>query len=582
MIHVENLSYWYPRSKFPTLKNISFHVEPGELVLVTGPSGSGKSTLLHCLKGLIPKLYGGKLEGKIAISGEDIRNLSVAEIARRIGLVMQDPESQFCNLFIRDEVAFGVENLKIEPGICSQRVAESLEAVGLGQFADRTVIEISGGEKQKVAIASVLSMGVPGLLLDEPTANLDAKSGREVLQFISRLRQEGKTILLVQHELDEMIHLADKLLLLQGGSVIDYGKPRELLQKYEYKLTTDHSIGLPQIVHAALNTKKWFSFEKLPLSVAEFVSFTISPPPRAMAVADHHREYTRESPPAIVEAEHIQFSYPNSNTNAIQDISLEVREGEVVAILGNNGSGKSTLARLLVGLLPPKSGTVKLGGRDITGLRRHEIHRLTGYVFQYPEQQFLTQSVAKEIAYGLEVQQRPPDEINHIVGETIESLRLSGAENRHPFTLSGGEKRRLSVATMLVLEPKLLILDEPTYGLDEGNLLHMIHFLFDQLQKKGVTILIITHDLRLVAEYAQRAVVLHEGKKLFSGTPAELFNQDSLMKQAELIPPPISELVQALRQKGYAIPASTITLDRFGQAVEDLFADIAMQPKGEG
>ena len=580
MIHVENLSYWYPQNKSPALKNISFRVEPGELILITGPSGSGKSTLLHCLKGLIPKLYGGKLDGKIDIDGEDISYLSVAEIAKRIGLVMQDPESQFCNLFVRDEVAFGVENLKIDSKVCAQRVTQTLDAVGLSQFADRAVTEISGGEKQKVAIASVLAMGVPVLLLDEPTANLDAKSGRDVLQFIDRLRQEGKTLALVQHELDEMIHVADKLLIMQDGMVVDYGVPRELLQKFEYKLTSDHYIGLPQIVHAALNTQRWFSFENLPLSVAEFVSFTQVAPPEVATESAGYRDHTLETSEAIVEAKNIQFSYPNSKTIAIKDISLTVHAGEVVAILGKNGSGKSTLARLMVGLLYPKSGKIKLDGKDVATLTRHEIHSLTGYVFQYPEQQFLTQSVAKEIAYGLEVQQRPANEISQVVDETIRSLRLAGAENRHPFALSGGEKRRLSVATMLVLEPKLLILDEPTYGLDEGNLLNMIHFLFDQLQKKGATIVFITHDLRLVAEYAQRVIVLHEGVKRYDGKPAELFNQDGLMEHAELIPPPISELVHALQKKGYALPASTITLDQFSQAVRDLFADVAIQPRG--
>jgi energy-coupling factor transporter ATP-binding protein EcfA2 len=580
MIHVENLSYWYPQNKSPALKNISFRVEPGELILITGPSGSGKSTLLHCLKGLIPKLYGGKLDGKIDIDGEDISYLSVAEIAKRIGLVMQDPESQFCNLFVRDEVAFGVENLKIDSKVCAQRVTQTLDAVGLSQFADRAVTEISGGEKQKVAIASVLAMGVPVLLLDEPTANLDAKSGRDVLQFIDRLRQEGKTLALVQHELDEMIHVADKLLIMQDGMLVDYGVPRELLQKFEYKLTSDHYIGLPQIVHAALNTQRWFSFENLPLSVAEFVSFAQVAPPEVATVLAGYRDHTLETSEVIVEAKNIQFSYPNSKTNAIKDISLTVHAGEVVAILGKNGSGKSTLARLMVGLLYPKSGKIKLDGKDVATLTRHEIHSLTGYVFQYPEQQFLTQSVAKEIAYGLEVQQRPANEISQVVDETIRSLRLTGAENRHPFALSGGEKRRLSVATMLVLEPKLLILDEPTYGLDEGNLLNMIHFLFDQLQKKGVTIVFITHDLRLVAEYAQRVIVLHDGVKRYDGKPAELFNQDGLMEHAELIPPPISELVHALQKKGYALPASTITLDQFSQAVGDLFADVAIQPRG--
>jgi energy-coupling factor transport system ATP-binding protein len=215
---------------------------------------------------------------------------------------------------------------------------------------------------------------------------------------------------------------------------------------------------------------------------------------------------------------------------------------------------------------------VKLHGQDVHRLKKHQIHNLTGYVFQYPEHQFLAQTVAKEIAYGLEVQQQPEEKIHKIVSETIVSLRLSGAEQRHPFSLSGGEKRRLSVATMLVLEPQLLILDEPTYGLDEGNLLNMVRFLFEQLRKKGVTILFITHDLRLVAEHADRAVVLHDGKLTFDGPPTQLFNDTELMEQAELVPPPIVELVQALERRGIFLPQHPVTLDQFAEAVERAFA----------
>ncbi len=572
MIRVENLSYWYPKTETPALQDIHFHVQPGELVLVTGQSGSGKSTLLHCLKGLIPHMYGGNIQGKIIVNGQDISQLSVVEISKHVGLVMQDPESQFCNLFVRDEVAFGLENMKLDPAVCIRRTADALVAVNLQHCADRTVIELSGGEKQRVAIATILAMEVPILLLDEPTANLDSKSGREIIQFVSKLRESGKTILLIQHELDEAIHLVDKLLLLEGCTILDFGHPREIIEKYGSHLTSEHHIGLPQIAHAALRTHRWFSFDRLPLSAAEFATYVRHVPVGQVVVPIESQADTTNGSLPMVEAEEVHYAYPHTKKEAVKGISLKVRPSEVTAILGKNGSGKSTLARILVGLLEPQIGKVKLHGQDVHRLKKHQIHNLTGYVFQYPEHQFLAQTVAKEIAYGLEVQQQPEEKIHKIVSETIVSLRLSGAEQRHPFSLSGGEKRRLSVATMLVLEPQLLILDEPTYGLDEGNLLNMVRFLFEQLRKKGVTILFITHDLRLVAEHADRAVVLHDGKLTFDGPPTQLFNDTELMEQAELVPPPIVELVQALERRGIFLPQHPVTLDQFAEAVEMAFA----------
>jgi energy-coupling factor transport system ATP-binding protein len=576
MIALENLTYRYPYAESPTLQGVTVTIQPGELVLLTGHSGSGKSTLLYCLKGLIPQLYGGKLTGSVTVGGEDFSALSVSEIAKRVGLVMQDPESQFCNLFVRDEVAFGVENLKLEPALCASSVQSALEAVGLSHMADRQVIELSGGEKQKVAIACVLAMNVPVILLDEPAANLDAKSGREILQFISTLRDSGKTILLVQHELDEMIHRADKLMILERGSLLDFGPPRTLIEKYADKLTSEHQIGLPQIAAAALRVGAWVSFPSLPLTADEFAS-KIQPPPGAKAAP---AEPLQDGKPAasgqpLVAAEHVSFTYARAKHAAVHDVSVEVRPGEVIAITGKNGSGKSTLARLLAGLLMPKGGIVTIQGTNIKRLSQFEIHRQTGYVFQYPEHQFLANDVESEISYGLEVQGIPEAKRKQIVADAIQSLKLSGLEGRHPFALSGGEKRRLSVATMLVLRLKLLILDEPTYGLDEGNLINLVRFIFDELRAQGITILFITHDMRLVAEHAERVLVMSEGRLMFDGAPSSLFADQALLDRSELLAPPIVELARTLAAKGIPVPPRTTTLDQMTRAFGELYGPAA-------
>ncbi len=560
MIAVRGLKYWYPEAEEPTLDGIDLVVEQGQLVAITGRSGCGKSTLLLCLKGLLPKLYGGRLEGVIQINGRDIAPLSVSELSSLVGLVMQDPDTQLCNLFVKDEVAFGVENLCVPREQCLQQVRHAMGVMALNGLADRQVHQLSGGEKQRVAIASVLAMAPPVLLLDEPTANLDSKSGREILQRIARLKELGHTLLIVQHDLDEIVNRADRLLVLDRGRVVAFDAPREVFTHFGERLTEDFGIGLPQIVSVALRTRSQFHFRRLPLTPREFsdevkVQCTSSPSPLCLAGSTQ----SKEAQETIIEVRQASFTYPGADRPAVRNATFSIRKGEVVAIVGKNGSGKSTLARLIVGLLKPNSGAVHVIGQETDKKRAPLVYKSMGYVFQYPEHQFLTDTVEREIAYGLEVQRRSAEEIRTLVEEVMRLLRLEVVAGRHPFNLSGGEKRRLSVATMMVIEPTLLILDEPTYGLDEGNLINLLGFLFERLRERNITIVFITHDMRLVAEYAQRVLVMSEGEILFDGQPAVLFMSPEMMQRAELIPPPVVELVSQLRQQNLPLPQETIT-----------------------
>jgi energy-coupling factor transport system ATP-binding protein len=425
---------------------------------------------------------------------------------------------------------------------------------------DRPVYQLSGGQKQRVAIASVLAMNPPILLLDEPTANLDGKAGRDILQLIRQLQQSGRTILLVQHELDEAIHLADKLLIFDAGRIVAFGPPQDVLEQYGEQLVVKFGVGLPQVAAAALQLKDIVQFESLPLSIAEFAP-AVSPP-----VLEFPRSEVKPGTPPqphLIKVDELSYRYAGTGQPVLSNVSFSIPEGEVVAIVGKNGSGKSTLARLLVGLLKPSYGNIYLSGQSLKRLSRYEIHRSTGYVFQYPESQFLTDTVAKEIAYGLEVQQRPDSEISKIVEETLQLLGLEPFAEYHPFRLSGGEKRRLSVATMMVLEPRLLILDEPTYGLDEGNLANLIGYLFNRLREQGITIVFITHNMTLVAEQAQRVLVMQSGELVFDGTPATLFEDHELLSSAELLLPPIVELSARLRKQDWPISTDVITLNQF-------------------
>jgi len=573
ILSVRNLSYWYPDATEPTIRDISLEVQPGELVLLSGRSGCGKSTFLNCLKGLLPKLYGGRLEGQIEINGRDIFPLSVSSMATEVGLVMQDPDSQMCNLFVKDEVAFGIENLLVPREQCVLQVQQALDETNLSGLADRQVYQLSGGQKQRLAIASVLAMKTPLILLDEPAANLDNKSGREILQLVASLRSSGRTIILVQHELDEMADLADRLLILDKGEFIICEAPRTVFEHYGEHLTSDYGIGLPQVVSTALKTRSKFPFKELPLSPREFAAGIVNvwgaaaPAPQALPPTALPPPNQR---PNIIEAEKITYTYPGMKIPAVLDATFSIPEGEVVALIGKNGSGKSTLARLLVGLLKQSTGNIRLEGKDLRRLSSHDVHGSTGYVFQYPEHQFLADSVEKEISYGLEVQCREKSEIDRLVSEIMKLLRLEYVAHRHPFSLSGGEKRRLSVATMMVIEPKLLILDEPTYGLDEGNLINLLGFLFARLRERGITIVFITHDLRLVAEYAERVLVMSEGRLIFEGKPSTMFCNSDMMNNAELLPPPVVETCAQLRDYGWPLPLEIATQEQFLNCLRSL------------
>jgi energy-coupling factor transport system ATP-binding protein len=578
MISIRNLSYWYPDAPQATLQDINLEIKAGELVLVTGRSGCGKSTFLHCLKGLVPELYGGKLQGSIEVNGRPVAQLSVADLAPHVGLVMQDPETQLCNLYVRDEVAFGVENLLVPAQECSERVKRALEDVELAHLADWQVYQLSGGQKQRVAIASVLAMDPPILLLDEPTANLDSKAGREILQLVIQLKQSGRTILLVQHELDEITGQADKLLIFEGGQVAAFGSPQDILEHYGEQLTSKFGIGLPQVAATALHLKNVIQFEHLPLSRHEFVSVVpplVSHLPAPETISPSLPHLSGQS--SLIEVKGVSYTYAGTTQPAVQDLSFSIQAGEVVAIVGKNGSGKSTLARLLVGLLKPTAGNIYLSGQNLRHLSQYDIHRSTGYVFQYPESQFLADTVTKEIAYGLEVQQHPKAKISKIVSETLQLLGLEHLAEAHPFNLSGGEKRRLSVATMMVLEPRLLILDEPTYGLDEGNLVNLIDFLFTRLREQGITIVFITHNMTLVAEQAQRVLVMSEGRLAFAGPPAAFFKDVDLLSTVEIIPPPVVELAAQLREQGWSINPKAVTV---GQLVDQLRTHINLAMAG--
>ena len=563
VVVVENLRYSYPETNISTLNNISFCVDDGDFVIVIGPSGSGKSTLLQTLNGIIPKLKGGKIDGSVVIKGLDVSQFDVNEISEHVGMVFQDPESQLTSVFVKDEVAFGLENLNYDKEQIMKRFDSAMRYVGLEFEGDRYVYEMSGGQQQRLAIASVLATDSKIIVMDDPTANLDPVGTAEVLGVIKALREEGRTVICATHWLDEFIHLATKLLVINEGELVAYGKPRDVLRNYGQILADELGIWMPQLFEVDIACQKampeLFDNEVV-LTVEEVLDkySDINFDSKLFKPLVCHDDLTNKK---IVELNGLGFIYPDG-TRALEGLNFSVDKGCLTGILGPNGSGKSTLASIMVGLKKPTEGDLMLLGEPIKDMKIDEITRQVGFVFQNPEHQFVCDTVREEIKYSLEVLDICEQDIELVIDEMLELLKLEHLEQRHPFGLSGGEKRRLSVAVMLVSHPELLILDEPTYGQDRSHVRNIMDLVNQQLEK-GVSIIIITHDMRLIEEYVNQVVVLRKGHHIYDGRPEDLFDSLGEDFDVTLRATPLARLIRRLILNGKDIHHDTRTVDQF-------------------
>ncbi len=574
-IAVDGLTFRYRGRKEPCLRDLSFVVPAGETVLVLGPSGGGKSTLAFCLNGMIPHGIDGELSGTVHIHGRDTRARPLAATAREVGIVFQDPETQFCTLRVDDEIAFGLENLGVPRAQMPERIAAAMEAAGLGCKPDTRIDHLSGGNKQRLALACVLAMQPSVLVFDEPTSNLDPAGAVEVFAALRRLKIRGEhTMIVVEHRLDGLMDLIDRVIVLgPDGSLIDDGAPRRVLSDQAVRLERE-GIWIPQVCELAAQLKvRGIELARYPLTVDEaMVELGTSPPAPPLGRAgrlsgevgrvswQHHPGLPSRAAIAPIEPplpsqgrgggrgsltfNHLSYRY-GKGPWVLRDVSLTVQAGDFCAIVGPNGAGKSTLAQHLIATLRPPRGTVFLGDRDVRDLSATELASTVGYVFQNPEHQFVARTVFDELAFGLRLRRVPEPDIRAKVEALLAEFGLARLALANPFQLSHGEKRRLSVATMLILEQHVLVLDEPTFGQDRRNA-EMLLSICEQLHRNGRTILMITHDMRLVAEHARTVVVLVDGKVVYRGEPQGLFADAALMRRAQLAPPPMVELRRRL------------------------------------
>jgi energy-coupling factor transport system ATP-binding protein len=556
-VSIEGLGYRYRGQQKPALQGVDLEVAEGEFLVVMGPSGAGKSTLCVSLSGLIPHFFRGNMEGEVRVGGRSTSEDRAGEFAREVGLVFQDFEAQLFSTNVALEVAFGPENFAVEREEMIGRIERVLGQMRLTGFEDRTPATLSVGQKQRLAIASVLAIEPRILCLDEPTTELDPFGKLGIFEIAEDLKdRDNVTLIVVEHETEETLE-ADRIVVLRDGDIVADRPAREVLRDVE--LLEESSVMPLQVTRFFHEMGLWQG--QLPLTpeegVAEFRKrkWHLSPERhRKLVRADEEREGDYGEP--VIEAEGLTHRYPNGVV-ALQRVDLTVRKGEFLAILGQNGSGKTTLVKHLNGLLKPTEGTVRVAEDETAeqGLRR--LGRSVGYVFQNPDHQIFSDTVHDEVAFGPRIRGMDEGEIQERIEESLAAVGMEGRGAEDPFGLIRGERQRLAVASVLAVRPEVLILDEPTTGLDYAEQRSLMD-LVKSLNEAGSTIIAVTHTMWLVAEYAHRAVVVKEGRIALQGTVREVFAEEDELRDASLRPPHIVTFSSAL---GYPVLSVEEMLD---------------------
>jgi len=512
-IIIDNLSFKYRIREELALKNISFEVQQGEMLLIAGASGCGKTTLARCINGLIPRSYKGELSGTVQLFGQDIADMTAIEIAQSVGTLLQDPERQIVGAFVNIEVAFGLENLGIPRNEMIERIDAILDHLGISHLRDRDTFNLSGGEKQKVALAGALVMEPTILLLDEPLASLDPVSSQEALQLFRRLADEGKTVIIVEHRVEDVLSLRpDRVLYMEEGELRYLGQPEGLIEHVDYQ-----QVKLPAPV----------IMERVRATGTKVSPIEIPP--------------AQEDNEPVLIFENVNFAYPDGPF-VLHDIDLTILRGDVIAVLGPNGAGKSTLVKHAIGLLKPKIGQILLLGKDTKKMSVAQNARSVGYVFQSPTQMLFASTVNKELAFGPENLEMPEDEIETSVRESIQILNLIGLEEYSPLALSFGQQKRTGIAAILAMRSAILILDEPTAGQDYSNYTQFMRAIVggtengENVLSRFAATLFITHDLDLAVTYANRVILVSEGRIAADGDPRQVLSDQALLDRCRIIP----------------------------------------------
>ena len=524
MIELKDFSFQYKAQSEPTLKNLNLTIYKGEKVLIVGPSGSGKSTIGQCLNGIIPNIYKGTSSGQFLIQGKEAFDLSIYEKSHLVSTVLQDTDGQFIGLSVAEDLAFALENDMVDLGTMKERVQSWAERLDLMKLLDHRPQDLSGGQKQRVSLAGVLIDESPILLFDEPLANLDPKSGQDIIDLIDQIHEEqGTTTIIIEHRLEDVLYRpVDRVILINQGQVLFNGRPDELLRttllaengiREPLYLTTLRQLGqdIDQLEHLDR------------LEDIELTGVNRSIPEATFTKTGEAEE--------LLKLEQIFFAY-QENHPILKNISLSIPKGQRLAIVGKNGAGKSTLAKAICGFITTE-GQYTSRGEDIKQESVKERAERVGYVLQNPNQMISTNMIFDEVALGLRLRGVAEEDIKERVYQALKTCGLYEFRKWPISALSYGQKKRVTIASILVLGPEILVLDEPTAGQDQRNYTDIMEFL-DSLQEKGHTIVMITHDMQLMLDYSDRALVVSDGQILADLSPAELFTHPDILQEANL------------------------------------------------
>jgi energy-coupling factor transport system ATP-binding protein len=568
-IAVLGVTFEYPQQETPALCDVSLSIPAGQFLAIEGSTGSGKTTLALTLNGIIPHSTAGRFKGNVLINGRNTKETSVAELAREVGVVYQDPEAQLFGLTVEEDVAFGLENLGLPRPEMHGRAHWALDAVGLLEHRRRSPSNLSGGQKQRLAIASVLAMRPQIMILDEPTAELDPLGKENIFAITRRLcREFGLTVVLVEHECDFIAAYADRIVLVREGAIVLDERPAQFFNQVGRRGLKE--VRVPQVTQAwdlvAVGASTSLIIPDLPVELDDATTRF------ATLLAGERRVTSRGalasaldarlaaaiseevSEPALLTVSNVSFAYPDG-TRALTDISMNIERGAKLALIGQNASGKTTLARHLNGLLRPVTGSVLVAGSDIKDLSVAQISKRVGYVFQNPDHQLFSDTVAGELMLGPRNHGVAAEQAEEQVNR---ALRLCGIEHlraEHPLFTSRGERQLIAVASVVAMEPDVLVFDEPTTGLDE-NYYGLVSTLIDGLRGRGHTVVVISHDMRLVAEHTDRTILLDHGRIIADGPTPEIFDQLEILATSQIAPPQITQLSHRLCRFGVRVSMS--------------------------
>lgn len=553
IIQIGNLAYSYRRQKDrPALRGINLEIQRGEFVAIAGRAGSGKSTLCYALNGLIPHSFGGKFDGEVIVCGLNTRIASVPQLARHVGFVMQNAESQLVGLSVEEDAAFGPENLGLPSQDVTLRVQHALRVVRLDTNLKRSPWSLSGGQKQRLSIAAAVAIQPQVLVLDNPTAELDPVGKEEVMATLGQLNLEfGITVVIVNQELEEILPYATRLVLMNEGQILCTGSTAEVIDQ----ANNIHRAGvrlpeIAQVADALRSRGRWSA--KLPITVEEAVKqLRHLPSARASNFSTNPAVSNSEM---MIQMEDVSFAYSDGRC-VLHNATFNVKRGEFVTLMGPNAAGKTTLAKLMNGLLTPTAGRVLVRGNDTAVTRLAELAKTVGYVFQNPDHQLFARTIKEELAFGPRNLGWTKAEVDRAVQRGLEHIGGKSRGDNDPFFLGLAERKLVSIASVLAMGPQILLLDEPATGADHEAALRIMTYLAD-LHRQGLTIVIVTHDVSLAARYADRIVVMRSGSIVLDGTPNRVFRESGLLRECSVIPPPAAQLAEKL-----ALPDFTCRID---------------------